>query len=109
MYKALPGRSKLVDLQKRIILRAFDLLKKDGILLYATCTYNPEENESVVDFLIKHREAALFPIHFDIPYEPGLLEWKRERYDRQLQGALRFYPHRVDSVGFFMARIGRKG
>lgn len=109
IYKALPGRSKLPDLQKRIILRAFDLLKKDGILLYATCTYNPEENESVVDFLIKHREAELFPIHFNIPCEAGLLEWKKERYDRQLRRALRFYPHRVDSVGFFMARIGRKG
>ena len=108
-YRAGKGREKLPQLQKKIILRGYDLLKDEGEMIYATCTYNPEENESVVDFLLKNREAELLPIDTGFDYDPGLFEWKGERYDRQLRRSVRFYPHRVDSVGFFMARIGKRG
>lgn len=106
-YRASQGRQKLPDLQKKIVLRGFDLLKEGGQMLYSTCTYNPEENEGVVDHLLKKRDAKLRPIQWDLQCEQGLLEWDKETYDEQLQRAIRFYPHRIDSVGFFMARIGR--
>ncbi|SPD75036.1 NOL1/NOP2/sun family protein [uncultured Desulfobacterium sp.] len=98
----------LPSIQKEIILRGFDLLKEDGLMLYSTCTYNPAENESVVDYLLKSRQARLLPVDIIPGAEPGLTEWRNKRYDRQLTNAARFYPHRVDSVGFFMARIARR-
>ena len=100
-------KAKLTNLQKKIILRGFDLLKEKGEMLYSTCTYNPEENESVVSFLLDNRDAKLLPIHVGLDYDPGLIKWRNEKYDKQLERTARFYPHRVDSVGFFMARIGR--
>ena len=96
-------------LQKRIILRGYDLLKKGGVMLYATCTYNPEENESVVDYLLKNRDAHLFSVETGFAQEPGIRDWNNEQYDGQIKKTARFYPHRVDSVGFFMAKIGRRG
>ena len=102
-------RARMVEMQERMVLRGFDLLREDGVLLYSTCTYSPEENEGVVNFLLQNREAELLPIG-DIPgAEPGVSEWKEEAYDGQVRRAGRFYPHRIDSVGFFMARIGRRG
>ena len=77
-------------------------------MVYATCTYNPEENESVVHFLLENRDAELLPIDVDFHYEPGLTQWRDDIYDKQLELAARFYPHQIDSVGFFMARIGRR-
>ena len=77
-------------------------------MLYATCTYNPEENESVVDYLLKNRDAQLFPIETGFAQEPGIRDWNNEHYKRQLERTVRFYPHRIDSVGFFMAKIGRR-
>jgi len=106
VYRESRSKTRLPDLQKNIIIRGFDLLKKDGEMLYATCTYNPEENESVVDFLLRNRNARLLPLDIELDYEPGILEWRDETYDKQLKRAARFYPQRVDSVGFFMARIG---
>ena len=106
-YKENPKRERLPRLQKKIITRGFDLLKNEGEMIYATCTYAPEETESVVNHLLKKRDARLLPIHLDLHFEPGLTAWKRETYDRQLQQAIRFYPHRTNSVGFFMARIGK--
>ncbi|MFH1479912.1 MAG: hypothetical protein ABIG67_01465 [Pseudomonadota bacterium] len=107
-YQERVTKEGLTLLQKRIIKRGFDLLKGDGQMVYATCTYDPEENESVVNHLLKRRDADLFPIDTDIRHEPGLSEWKGERYDNRLRRTIRFYPHRVDSVGFFVARIGRR-
>ena len=78
-------------------------------MVYATCTYNPDENESVVHFLLENRDAELLPVNLGFHYEPGLTEWRDKTYDKQLKRAARFYPHKVDSVGFFMARIGRRG
>ena len=101
------AKARLPDLQKKIILRGFDLLKENGQMLYSTCTYNPEENESVVNFLLDNRDAKLLPIHVGPDYDPGLVKWGNENYDKQLERTARFYPHRIDSVGFFMARIGR--
>jgi 16S rRNA C967 or C1407 C5-methylase (RsmB/RsmF family) len=102
------GRRRLPDLQKRIILRAFDLLDDNGVMLYSTCTYNPCENEAVVTDLLRKREAEILPIPVSWDHMPGLLEWKGTQYDKQMERAVRFYPHQVDSVGFFMARIGRR-
>jgi len=108
-YREDKGKVKLPDLQKKIILRGFDLLKESGRMLYSTCTYNPEENESVVDLLLKERDAELLSIDVGFDFEPGITEWKDKKYDKRLKNAARFYPHRLDSVGFFMARIGKKG
>ena len=107
-YRETSEKQKLPDLQKKIILRGFDLLKEDGEMLYSTCTYNPEENESVVNFLLQNRDAVLLPLDAGFDCEAGILEWRDEKYDTELQKTARFYPHRINSVGFFMARIGRR-
>jgi NOL1/NOP2/sun family putative RNA methylase len=102
------GSRRLCDTQKRIIVRGFDLLRKGGQMLYATCTYNPEENESVVNHLLKERNAEMLTIESPLTFFPGLPGWKKETYAKDIQKAARFYPHFVDSVGFFMAKIGRR-
>lgn len=101
-------RHRLIEIQKKIIIRGFDLLGDGGEMLYSTCTYNPDENESVVQFLLENREASLLPLESGFHYEPGLTRWRDQSYERQMELTARFYPHRVDSVGFFMARIMRK-
>ena len=101
-------KEKLPDLQKKIITRGFDLLKEDGLMVYSTCTYNPDENESVVNYLLNNRDAMLLPIEVGATYEPGLSQWRQKKYEEQLKRTARFYPHRINSVGFFMASIGRR-
>ena len=107
-YDVYRKKETLPDLQKKIILRGFDLLKEQGQMIYSTCTYNPEENESVINYLLNERDAVLLPIDVGAESEPGISKWRHETYDEQLKSAVRFYPHRIDSVGFFMAAIGRR-
>lgn len=38
----------LTSLQVRILLRAMNMLKHDGRIVYSTCSLNPVENEAVI-------------------------------------------------------------
>jgi tRNA (cytosine49-C5)-methyltransferase len=102
------GLPNFCETQRKIIVRGFDLLEEEGEMLYATCTYNPHENESIVAHLLKHRDAEIREIDSPLPFSPGLSGWKRETYGGDMKNAARFYPHCVNSVGFFMAKIGRR-
>lgn len=99
---------KLFDVQKKIILRGFDLLSDNGVMVYSTCTYNPDENEAVIQYLLQNRAAELLPIDTSFPHSRGLTCWKDITYDTNLKKTARFYPHHTNSVGFFMARIGKR-
>jgi NOL1/NOP2/sun family putative RNA methylase len=99
------GIEKLQTIQKKIIKRAYDLLKPGGVMLYSTCTYNPMENEAVVNHLLNISDARLLEINPPIPSEKGLLNWKGESFHPSIRLCRRFYPHQTGSVGFFMAKI----
>jgi len=95
----------LPRLQKQLLKRGFDILAPGGSLIYATCTYNPAENEAVVQELLEQRPATLQPITLPVPHSPGLLRWKEYTYDARMQHCWRLYPHQTSSVGFFVASI----
>ena len=99
------GEQRLTDLQKRLILRGFDLLDPGGVMVYSTCAYNPAENEEALTWLLEKRPARLLPIQAPRGAESGIPEWKGTRYDPQVERCVRFYPHRIDTVGFFMAKV----
>ena len=47
------------SIQKEIIRDGFEMLKKDGVLVYSTCTFAKEENEDVInDFINEYEEDA---------------------------------------------------
>jgi len=99
--------ARLARLQKRLIVRAYDLLRPGGVLVYATCTLAPEENESVVAHLLDRRDARLSSPRLPIEAEPGLAGWQSETYPVEVRRCARIYPHHLDSGGGFLARFER--
>ncbi|MBU1048841.1 RsmB/NOP family class I SAM-dependent RNA methyltransferase [Candidatus Bipolaricaulota bacterium] len=99
--------SRLASLQKRLILRAFDLLASSGLLVYSTCTFAPEENEAVVAYLLQERDAKILPFESPIETSSGLLGWQGETFPEQIRHCVRVYPHQLNSGGGFLARITR--
>ncbi len=97
--------------QQRILEAAARLVRPGGVLVYATCTFAPEENEAVVArFLAVHQEWVL---EEGPPWEgvsPGRPEWAGEvppLLAEQLRRARRFWPHRAAGEGHFLARLRR--
>ncbi len=101
------GRTFLPAIQKALIQRAFDLLRPGGTMVYSTCTLNPQENEEVVSHLLKKRDGRLLSWVPPIDWEPGLTTFKGRGYHESCVLCRRFYPHKIDSVGFFVAKIFR--
>ena len=99
--------ARLARLQKRLIVRAFDLLAPGGVLVYSTCTFAPEENEAVVAHLLRERAANILPVELLIESSMGLTGWADEPFPEEIQHCVRVYPHHLNSGGGFVARITR--
>ncbi len=97
---------KFAKLQKELIISAFESLKTGGEMIYATCTFAPEENEAVVNYLLtKYPNAKLLPIPHNFQNtQAGLTKWQEEEYSQELSKTLRFLPNKAFS-GFYMAKI----
>jgi 16S rRNA (cytosine967-C5)-methyltransferase len=70
---------KLVNLQKKLIENAAKLVKPGGVLVYSTCTIEPEENLDLIkEFLVQHLEFSIEPanefIHQDLVGGQGQAE-----------------------------------
>ena len=91
--------------QKRLILEAWRLLKPGGTLVYSTCTMAPEENEVVVDWLLRRQpDAALMPITITpLPDRVSAVQsWNNRVLTHDLGGCLRLMPGRLTEA-FFVA------
>ncbi len=98
--------------QEHLLDAAAPLVKPGGFLVYATCTFNPEENEAVVArFLRKHPEFTLEPVE-DMPgASPGRPDWVDPELAKgiPLEHALRYWPHKVKGEGHFIALLVKEG
>ncbi|USN45045.1 MAG: RsmB/NOP family class I SAM-dependent RNA methyltransferase [Candidatus Woesearchaeota archaeon] len=106
--RTIAGVKKNSLLQKELIQAAFSSLKSGGVLVYATCSLEPEENEEVVDWFLKKTagEMRLERIPFR-EGSPGLTSFQGKSYDSSLALAKRFWPHRHKTQGFFVAAMRR--
>lgn len=92
--------------QKKLIKNAFHILNGNGILVYSTCTFAPEENEEVVQFLLdKNDDAKLENIGVDIDCSAGLREWRSVKFVESMRRCMRIYPRHNATSGFFIAKI----
>lgn len=84
--------------QQRILASSLPALKTDGILLYSTCSYSAEENEEIADWLCETQGLEPVPIPIDAHW--GIVETRSAQYGCP---GYRFYPHRLQGEGFFLA------
>ncbi|MFH0752212.1 MAG: RsmB/NOP family class I SAM-dependent RNA methyltransferase [archaeon] len=97
---------KLAGIQKQLVSTAFDCLKPGGTLVYSTCTLEPEEDEGVVDAILKlHPDVKLEKISLDIKRSKCVEEFEGNRYSSEVQKCLRIWPQDNDSEGFFVAKF----
>ena len=98
---------RLARLQRRLIVRAYDLLSPGGRMVYSTCTFAPEENEAVVSHLLEARDARLIPVDAPFRTAPGLPTWEETAFDPAVTACARVYPQHLDSGGGFVAHVER--
>jgi NOL1/NOP2/sun family putative RNA methylase len=98
--------SFLSKTQKQLIKAGFNVLKKGGTLVYSTCTLEPEEDEGVVDFLLKAcPDARVEEIELDIKRSEAVVSFEGKTYSDEVKKCLRIWPQDNDTEGFFVAKI----
>ena len=84
--------------QRRIIHDIWEALRPGGLLIYSTCTYNPEEDEENVRYIIETFGAEAL----SVPTRP---EWGVAGATRYDAPCYHFFPHRARGEGFFLALL----
>ncbi len=99
----------ITSLQEALLRRAVHLARPGGVIVYSTCTYAPEENEAVVDRVLRDEPVESEEIPLEAPHASGIMEWNGTRFHRDVSRAWRVYPHHLDSGGLFMLRLRKLG
>ncbi|MCW5314867.1 16S rRNA (cytosine(967)-C(5))-methyltransferase [Nostoc sp. KVJ3] len=88
---------ELSVLQKELLTHTSNFVKPGGVLVYATCTLHPAENEEVISAFLAESP------HWQIE-SPSSIEFPDSAYSTP-QGWFKVWPHREDMDGFFMVRL----
>ncbi len=97
---------KLARIQTALLRKAVQLCRPGGRIVYATCTFAPEENELVVDAILRELSDTLHLCPSDVAglvASPGLTEWQGQTLHSDLCFASRIWPQQNDTGGFFVA------
>lgn len=90
---------ELVRLQRMILTNAASYVKPGGLLLYSTCTINPEENRDNADWFLQQFPFEREPLTGRLP--DSLKQYVEDE-------TLQILPGQVDCDGFFIAGFRRR-
>ena len=103
----------LAKVQKGLLRAGFKSLKSGGVLVYSTCTLEPEEDEGVVNWVLENfEEVSLEKI--EKKELPGLKRseairaFEKEEYLPDVKKGLRIWPQDNGTEGFFVARFRKR-
>ncbi len=106
-YWKLAKIKEMARKQKNLIISAVRALKPGGVLIYSTCTFAPEENEGVLNWLVGKFGGAIQIEKISLPMTNqtgGLAKWENETFHPSIRAALRIVPTATMDP-FFLAKI----
>lgn len=95
-------------LQREIFDSAYHMLKPGGVIVYSTCTFNPDENERNIEFFVTKYDLMVDKLSPIGGFEPSRAEWTKSK-DEMFNGGLRLWPHKAKGEGHFVCRLIKKG
>jgi 16S rRNA (cytosine1407-C5)-methyltransferase len=104
-------RRQLHQRQAQLLIGAFQAVKPGGQVVYATCTLAPEEDEAVLDVLLRRYpgQVEIESVNRVLPNPaPALASDGAREFDPQVRRAVRLWPHLYDTSGFFAALIRKR-
>lgn len=98
---------ELSRLQRWILRSAISSTKPGGTIVYSTCTVSPEENEEVIDWVLKKEKGnvTLEKIHIEGLFtDPALHSNGGKTYDGTIEHTARVHPSLL-MEGFYIAKL----
>ncbi len=101
-------RGRLAGRQVQLLLSALAACKPSGQVVYSTCTLAPEEDEGVLDAVLRQTGDSVTLTSAGTRVgvnSPGLTSAFGQTYMPETVNALRLWPHRLGTSGFFSAHL----
>lgn len=107
-----------MGMQVEILRDAAAMLAPGGRLVYSTCTFSPEEDESMIAlFLRQHPGFHVVPVPAVHGFVHGRPDWAAQNRgadvpddeEKQTAGAVRLWPHRIQGEGHFAVVLEKDG
>lgn len=97
----------LAKRQISLLSSALQAVKVGGEVVYSTCTLVPDEDEAVIDAVLQRFAGKVdvteVPVH-----APGITQLDDRKLDNRVSHALRLWPHRLHTAGFFACLLIKK-
>lgn len=93
--------------QEQILAQAVQMLAPNGELIYATCSFSPEEDEQIVEYLVEQYQLDVEDLDLAIG-QPGRSEWTKHRI-AAVTKSRRFWPDEGIGEGQFLAKLKKPG
>lgn len=99
----------LQSLQTKLLISAIKTAKIDSEIVYSTCTLTFEENELVLDTVLKNYPVEL--VDFNLPFETvsGITKVDGKILHPDITKSKRIMPWDINSEGFFIAKFVKVG
>ncbi|MEN3015587.1 MAG: RsmB/NOP family class I SAM-dependent RNA methyltransferase [bacterium] len=93
------------DVQYKLLSRALQIANQNTEIVYSTCTFNPLENEYIINSILEQNLAQIIPITTPNLHniKPGIVEYKQFKFSQDLQKTIRVYPYNM--TGMFIAKL----
>lgn len=88
--------------QQRILADCWPALRKDGLLIYSTCSYSRQEDEDILDWLMKDLQAASCQLRVEESW--GIVE----TCGKKGGWGYRFYPDKLKGEGLFLSVLRKE-
>jgi 16S rRNA (cytosine1407-C5)-methyltransferase len=103
-----PGKIReMMRKQRRLLASGLEALRSGGVLVYATCTFAPEENEGIVHWALQEFSGAVAvePVSVALPNRiAGLTGWDGMTFEAALRRTVRLLPT-ATMEAFYIARL----
>lgn len=104
-------RTALARRQANLLRSALQAVKPGGEVVYSTCTLAPEEDEGVLNRVLKEFPGAIeiMDIHTVLNRPaPALMRDETTVFEPGVRNAARLWPHLFNTAGFFAAKLQKR-
>jgi 16S rRNA (cytosine1407-C5)-methyltransferase len=101
----------LAKLQEQLLISALRCVRVGGLVVYSTCTFAPEENEFVLEKVLRKKNidakvVALPQNLYPASARPPVASWEGKDLSQDVTQSVRIIPDNT-TTGFFIACLQR--
>ncbi|KAJ5272317.1 Nucleolar RNA methyltransferase (Nop2) [Penicillium angulare] len=101
-------------MQRQLLLAAIDSVdhasKTGGYVVYSTCSVTVEENEAVVQYILRKRpNVKIVDTGLGNFGSPGFTNYMGKKFDAKMALTRRYFPHRENVDGFYVCKLKKTG